>query len=641
LDAAEVRAVLAFLDPANVDHFFKCFLFLTGAATTGSLSRDDAFNLFAEFAARDAASYDAGEIWDTRTWGDGRIGFGSMIRLAKVAGYAPEKKKKWRATTEAAADDAADDARPEITIRRGALPQIVDAAEAALRKALVPIYQRSGELVRVVRLDSDTSEDAPIRRRAGALILKPVTPTWLHEQFARVARWQKFDVRARHALPADPDPLYAVTYLARVGEWCMPVLRGVIEAPTLREDFSILQTPGYDRDSQLLFAAEIPFPAVPEKPTRADAAAALQKLVHVLRAFPFVPDERTEEWRPAADEGLKPSVARSIVLSAMLTALIRRSLPSAPLFVFDAPLAGSGKTMLAEIVGIIATGRKPPSMNQGRDAEEDEKRLGATLREGDPVLLLDNCSRDLDGDLLCSMITQENVAFRILGLSQMMTVSTRITLLATGNNATVAGDLRRRALVARVDPVVERPDEREFEFSALEEARAGRANLVVAGLTILRAYIAAKRPLAKTVRPIGSFEDWNVVREALIWLQQPDPAARRGALLMRDPKTIQAIAVMSAWHEAKIGRVSVGKLVSDLEDTLATTRATGATTEALRRLHDALAAACPQGRLSPLSLGKWFVRNADRVVGGRCFVATVLGSAEPEYELKVVEQMRK
>jgi hypothetical protein len=40
-------------------------------------------------------------------------------------------------------------------------------------------------------------------------------------------------------------------------------------------------------------------------------------------------------------------------------------------------------------------------------------------------------------------------------------------------------------------------------------------------LTVLRAFVAAGRPV--TVPTLGSFEDWDLVRGALVWLGEDDP----------------------------------------------------------------------------------------------------------------------
>ena len=113
---------------------------------------------------------------------------------------------------------------------------------------------------------------------------------------------------------------------------------------------------------------------------------------------------------------------------------------------------------------------------------------------GDPVVVFDNCDKPLGGDTLCSALTQEVIAARILGKSEVPRILTNALFMATGNNLEVMGDLGRRTLLCRIDTGEERPDQIEHKFSPIDEAQKDRPTLVVAGLTILRAYEAAGRP---------------------------------------------------------------------------------------------------------------------------------------------------
>ncbi len=140
------------------------------------------------------------------------------------------------------------------------------------------------------------------------------------------------------------------------------------------------------------------------------------------------------------------------------------------------------------MAGLLAMGFSPPALSQGKTAEEDEKRLATVLFAGDPVIHIDNCEQPISGDFLCSMLTQEVVQARILGLSERRVLPSTALVLASGNNLTFAGDTCRRAVVCRLDANVERPDTREFDFDCHAEVLASRPELVVAGLTILRAY---------------------------------------------------------------------------------------------------------------------------------------------------------
>ena len=385
-----------------------------------------------------------------------------------------------------------------VVMEGGRLVQIVDRAELALIYGASPIYQRGGVLIRPIALaqvGNMTAED-DVRRDAGTTALRAVREPWLIEQMSRTLKW--YQRRADALVPADPKSVYARTLLNR-GEWRFAVLRAVLTAPTLDRDGRIIEQPGFDSASGLLLNFDAgTFPPVPVAPTRDDANAALATLLRPLRDFPFVSDE-----------------ARSVALSAMLTALVRLALRSAPLHGFDAPTAGTGKSLLAELVGLLATGVRPPAMSQGKREEEDEKRLSTVLFAGDPIIHIDNCERALVGDFLSSMLTQEVVQARILGYSERRVLPSTALVLASGNNLTCVGDVSRRAVFCRLDAEVERPDTREFDFDCHQEVRDQRPTLVVAGLTILRAFIHAGRPV--TLQPMGSFDDWAWVRGALVW----------------------------------------------------------------------------------------------------------------------------
>ena len=94
----------------------------------------------------------------------------------------------------------------------------------------------------------------------------------------------------------------------------MPPLSGIIEAPTIRPDGSLLIEPGYDDAAGLLFdPGDTAFPPIPNEPTREQAEAALRTLVAPFKDFPFIDD-----------------VARSVALAAVLTVLVRRAYCAPP-----------------------------------------------------------------------------------------------------------------------------------------------------------------------------------------------------------------------------------------------------------------------------------------------------------------------
>jgi hypothetical protein len=503
--------------------------------------------------------------------------------------------------------DGEGDGGISIVVRPGFLPQAVDAAETALLAASVPVYQRYDTLVRPVRLTVNADQDG-IGRDSGALILQPVVAAWLREQFALAAKWLRETDEGMKRI--DPPAQAGVAYLARVGDWRVPFLQGVIQSPTLRSDGTILQEPGYDPASALLYdAGNVIFPPVSEAPTKADAEKAIALITEPFRDFCFASD---------AD--------RSVMIAAVLTALVRPMFPSAPLFAIDAPTAGTGKSLLAETVGIIATGHKPAMLSQGFNGEEDQKRLSSVLMAGDQIIVIDNCDRPIQGEFLCTMLTQERVRPRILGKSEMRTLPTRCLVMATGNNLTLSGDVTRRALICRMDAGMERPDRRQFGFDPRVEARTMRPRLVAAGLTILRAYIAADRPQA--MDKIGSFEDWNLVREAIVWLGYDDPADTRERVLADDPAKAVLLDLLRLWWTVLKDRpVTLAELAA-MADKQGHDKADDLVAELISNTR--------YQKFNARSVGRFLAKHIDRRVGGLVLLSEMDGTGVKSYRVRDV-----
>ncbi len=100
-------------------------------------------------------------------------------------------------------------------------------------------------------------------------------------------------------------------------------------------------------------------------------------------------------------------------------------------------------------------------MTTGKDDVEFQKKLTATLIEGDPVPFFDNVTRRIDSDALATVLTQETHRDRILGLSKRATVSTNALFLFSGNDLELSGDNPSRFIVSRIEPACERPEERD------------------------------------------------------------------------------------------------------------------------------------------------------------------------------------
>ncbi|NOC91927.1 bifunctional DNA primase/polymerase [Ruegeria sp. HKCCD6604] len=515
--------------------------------------------------------------------------------------------RKWIGLKSEGFSRSKNNANPTILVEAGNLPEEVDHAEGALIEAKADVYQRGEQLVRVSRIPKQISAEG-IERPGGALVLTRVVSPWLREKFARVANWEK--VTKDGSVPVHPPYEHAAAYLARVGEWRVPVLTGMISTPTLRADGSILQQPGFDYESGLLYNPQgFEFEPVPDAPSRNDALNSLPTLLMPFREFPFA-----------------ESVDKSVLLAATLTALMRRSLRTAPLFAIDAPTAGSGKTYIAQTIGIIASGHTPTIISQGKSDEEDEKRIATVLIAGDSNVVIDNCERPIGGDTLCAVLTTDIWAARILGKSELARTPTNALFMATGNNLVIAGDMARRTLVCRLDPRTEHPELAEHDFDPRVEAEEKRAALVSAGLTVLRAYIAAGQP--KQSSPLGSFREWNLIRDAIIWLGLPDPVITVERNKIDDPQKSELANLLHVW-EAALGQqakclAEIGVMAEENKS------------HKIGDLYRALASMTRGGQFNAKSIGRLLMKHKDRIVNGRVLRAESDSAGSKLYRVEVV-----
>ena len=464
---------------------------------------------------------------------------------AEESGKTTRRRKEKRSVSEEWAADLVIEAPKRegyICLRVGEYPEAVESAEQNLIEADVGIYQR-GILCRV------SSDPVPtvrgISRPAGVTTIKEVTETWLLNQLDRRIEFEKWDGRSEDFKRCHAPKEIAQRLLHNAGSWKFPTLTGIITAPTLRPDGSILDQPGYDAATGLFFDPQgEQYPPIPASPTREEGQAALQRLTRDILENRCVGSDDNTGFSFATP------AAKSAALSALLTPLVRHTTPTAPLHLISARRAGSGKSLLADAAALLATGRTATIFDLGEDGDEQEKRMLSIFASGDLVVNLDNLEGPLGGKILCKALTAQTFSGRLLGASKIVTVPTAVAWLATGNNVVVAEDSTRRVVLCQLDPQTESPEKREFARNLLEWIPEHRPALVVAALTALRAYVAAGCP--KQPLPVmGSFEDWHrLVRSALVWLGEADPLGDTDQMEDTDPTRLKLRALLSAWHQA-------------------------------------------------------------------------------------------
>src|SRR3954469_25909813 len=149
-------------------------------------------------------------------------------------------------------------------------------------------------------------------------------------------------------------------------------------------------------------------------------------------------------------------------------------MPTAPMHLANAPQPGTGKSYLADLASVIATGERCAVIAFSPKPEETEKRLNGAALNGRPILALDNASGTIEGDLLCQMTERPLLELRPLGTSKMVPVANTFTVLINGNNAIVAADMVRRTIVCHLDTNMEQPEMRVFQANPLSQIRTQR-----------------------------------------------------------------------------------------------------------------------------------------------------------------------
>ena len=196
------------------------------------------------------------------------------------------------------------DKRARVAVGGGRTAEAVVETLAILGRR-PDVFDLGGSLVRV-----HEGRILPLDRHAAA------------QFFGTVIQYYRFKDSGRVSL--DDPPARLVDQLLSPGTpRGLRPLDAVTTIPALRADGSVLAAPGYDAASRLLYVGD-PV-SVPEHPTVEQTRAAYYAVLFAFRDFPFV---STVDW--------------AVMLAAIITAVIRPALPTAPAFAFDAPTVGSG-----------------------------------------------------------------------------------------------------------------------------------------------------------------------------------------------------------------------------------------------------------------------------------------------------------
>ncbi len=471
--------------------------------------------------------------------------------------------------------------KPVIRVVPGDLHRVIDAAEMVLA-ARGRHYQYSG-LIASISIDPATGD---------ASILPTSVPA-LTRELSVAADWEVFRERTGW-MAADPSSKHVSQLHSAQVYHHLPALAGVARQPYFRETDGMLVTqPGYDPVSKRYGIYDPAHFVIPE-PTLENAQAALGLLKALLAEFRF-----------------KTEADKSAALSGMFTATVRISLAYAPASHVTAPVSGSGKSYLSEVMGAFAGPALNVKVSYPTTSEEATKMILSLLVTGPAVIEFDDMTIDwLAHGVINRMLTSEWISDRILGVSKVATVSTRTFVVGSGNNVGPVNDLLRRVNTINLDPRCATPATIAYKGNPRETVRANRGVYVAAVLTIIQAWRRAGSPRAN-VPSIATYGGaWaDYCRHPLIWLGLPDPATSLLEQLKSDPDAEALGSLMLEWFKA-FGKweTTVRKVVDKVK-------------KGSDNLKDAIGEfQVIEGDLvNPGKLGKLLKRKAGRIVWGMKF----------------------
>ena len=410
----------------------------------------------------------------------------------------------------------------KVVVTAGEIPNVLDHVAEVLAKQ-ADVYRTTAGLTQIRYNDQG---------HAGPVLLGVVETELLA---ARVIEFKKLRSAGNGTLEEAPrdvggDMAKKIQTVAGSPRSPVRLLTAVNRYPSMTLSGRLIQEPGFDKETGILYAPDEAARPVPEEFINRQGAE--QALSYLLA--PFAHYQFEDE---AADRGT--------LLAMLLTAAVRPLLDTAPGFLIDASTAGSGKTKLAVCASLLA-GDEGQMDTWPTTREEIGKALFARFLELPRAIIFDNVVSGIGGGELAKAMTTPSYSQRRLGASENAVASTKSLMIWTGNNVAIDGDINRRVFRIRIETGKENPWNTAHPFDPVTVVRQRRAALVQAALIIMAA--AVKENDIQHPAPFGSFEQWSrSVRDAVVWMGYPDPVARIEENYVLDGETQDFLAFVEVW----------------------------------------------------------------------------------------------
>jgi hypothetical protein len=273
----------------------------------------------------------------------------------------------------------------------------------------------------------------------------------------------------------------------------IPFLRRKALMPIQSEQGEVIVTPGFHPASGVYYLAppDLELLELKAEPTPDEIQHAVELIDDLVCDFPFADDS-----------------ARAHMFAFVLTIIVRDTIAGpTPLFVFEAPAPGTGKSLLMEVLSYLLLRDGCLHLPPTADDEEFSKKLTSAFMSGETLITWDNVE-DLRVPALKRALTGTIWTDRVLGVTEHRTWPIRAVFAATTNNPTWDAEMLRRTVSIRLDAGVERPHLRSgFRHHPIQEyVQAARSDLVRAFLTLAQ---AAGMEQDADAPVLGGFEAWS------------------------------------------------------------------------------------------------------------------------------------
>ncbi len=403
--------------------------------------------------------------------------------------------------------------RPAVELTGKDYYEHMKALYPAIRDSESPLYESAGGIIVHIKRDI-----------FGNQYVNPVGPSELQAWAARYLDCYGYTAHGRSPCHIS-DPL-ANALVYNCNGQLMPLVR-YADHPIVTASGDIINRPGYNPVAKCYLS--IPDGYDPEMPLD----QAIDLIMDLLADFPF----------ENKDADLAAAVAYP------LTAILRdRIAGPVPLFKFEAPEHGTGKSLLCEVLTHIFSTR-PSIYGMPSEEEETRKQITSALIRMPPVIIWDNVYK-MESGYLKKALSEPEWTDRLLGRNREITIPIRTVWAATVNNPVMSRELLRRSVRVRINAHVENPEDRSgWRHDLPHYAKENRAVLLSAWVALARAGLEES---TNGLPRMGRYESWvKTVGSSLAagGFSGFLSTLAEDRKLCEDPKTAGINAFVSAWAQ--------------------------------------------------------------------------------------------